>query len=258
MMIRLLAVGDVVGESGMAFTERHLRHYKTVKGVDFTVVNAENAAGIGVLPDHCRRLYNAGADVLTLGNHAFKRKEILSAAEDDPYLLRPANMTSFNPGKGSGVFEGPRGLRILVMVLMGRTYFDAHLDNPFFCADRRLAAGDYDIAVADIHAEATSEKAALGYYLDGRCAAVFGTHTHVQTADEQILPKGTGYITDLGMTGPARSVLGIPPEQSIDRFLGKPPVWYKEAEGPAHLKGALFDIDEKTSKCLAVERVSIQ
>lgn len=257
MLLNLLAVGDVVAERGIEFLNRHLREIKRMKDVHFTVVNGENASGVGIHPRQAEDIFNAGADVITLGNHTWNRLQIADYLDESPYILRPANYTKRVPGKGWGVYEGPRGLRIGVMNLIGRCEMDSNFENPFTTADRLLAKGDFDIAVVDFHAEATSEKGAMGYYLDGRVQALWGTHTHVPTADGHVLPKGTGFVTDLGMTGPARSVLGIKPEQAINRFLGGLPARFEAADGPCKLESVLFTIDTDAKRCTAVERMDI-
>ncbi len=257
MLLNLLAVGDVVAERGIDFLNRHLREIKRMKDVHFTVVNGENASGVGIHPRQAEDIFDAGADVITLGNHTWNRLQIVEYLDESPYILRPANYTKRVPGKGWGVYEGPRGLRIAVMNLIGRCEMDSNFENPFTTADKLLARGDFDIAVVDFHAEATSEKGAMGHYLDGRVQALWGTHTHVPTADGRILPKGTGFVTDLGMTGPARSVLGIKPEQAINRFLGGLPARFEAAEGPCKLESVLFTIDTDAKRCTAVERMDI-
>lgn len=259
MILNVLAVGDVVGDSGVEYLSRHLRGLKKLKGVHFTVVNGENASGVGILPRQAREIFDAGADVVTLGNHTWNRIQIADFLEDDRYTLRPANYTSRVPGRGWGVYDGPGGVRIGVMNLIGRCEMDSNFDNPFTTADRVLRRMEgTDVVLVDFHAEATSEKGAMGYYLDGRAQAVWGTHTHVPTADEQIYPKGTGYITDLGMTGPIRSVLGVEPEQSVESFLGGLPGRYRNPNGPCKLQGAVFTLDSATGLCTAVERVDIR
>jgi len=257
MLLHLLAVGDVVGEGGLDYLAGHLRSLKKLKAVDFTVVNGENASGVGILPRQAQAIFDAGADVITLGNHTWNRLQIADFLEENPYILRPANYSDRVPGRGWGVFDGPRGLRIGVINLIGRAAMDPHVDNPFLTASRILGEARADLWVADFHAEATSEKGAMAWYLDGRVQALWGTHTHVPTADCQVLPKGTGFVTDLGMTGPRQSVLGIRPEQSINRFLGGLPQRYAEAEGPCKLDSVLFTIDTDTKKCVAVERVDL-
>jgi len=258
MILNLLAVGDVVAESGIACLSRNLRQIKKLKDVHFTVVNGENASGVGILPRQADDIFAAGADVITLGNHTWNRLQIADYLDENRYILRPANYTSRVPGKGWGVYEGPRGVRIGVMNLIGRCEMDSNFDNPFTLADRLLSKGDFDVAVVDFHAEATSEKGAMAYYLDGRVQALWGTHTHVPTADVQVLPAGLGFVTDLGMTGPARSVLGIRPEQAVNRFLGGLPAKYEAADGPCKIESVLFSIDTDAKRCISAERVDLR
>ncbi len=258
MTVNILAVGDIVGSSGVDFLDRKLRGFKRLKGIDFTVVNGENASVVGLTPRDADAIFDAGADVITLGNHAFSKNAIVPYLDDNMYILRPANLSPLSSGRGWGVFEASFG-NVCVINLIGRCGMDFGPDNPFFEADRilkkRLEAG---VILVDMHAEATSEKSALGLYLDGRVSAVWGTHTHVQTSDGGVLPKGTGFITDLGMTGPALSVLGVAPELSIGRFLGEPErKSYVQAPGPAKLEGAIFEIDPDSGRCLSVEAVRI-
>ena len=257
MIYHILAVGDVVGEQGLKHLERHLRAFKKQREIHFAVVNGENAAGSGILPDQVELLYSAGADVVTLGNHTLGKHQIVHRLEEDPYLLRPANYSGRVPGRGYGTFECGH-IQIGVMNLIGRCGLDFNADNPFTTADRLLKGERGMFTLVDFHAEATSEKLAMGYYLDGRVSAVWGTHTHVPTADEQILPNGTGYISDLGMTGPIRSVLGIRPEQSVEHFLGGIPGRYQTADGPCKIQGVIFDLDSTTGLCVGVERVDIR
>ena len=256
MLLNILAVGDVVSEAGVDYLNRQLRAIKKEHGVHFTVVNGENAAGLGLLPRHAEALFDAGADVITLGNHTWNKLRIADYLEDNPYILRPANFNPKLPGKGWGVYEGPQGLRIGVMNLMGRFELDSNLSSPFLMADALLEKelSDADVVLLDFHAEATSEKGAMAWYLDGRVQAVWGTHTHVPTADPQVLPKGTGFLTDLGMTGPALSILGVKPENSVARFLGELPRPYEAAEGPMKLNAALFSIDTDTKRCVSARR----
>ena len=258
MQLRLLAVGDVVGEGGMAFLNRHLRQLKKLKDIHFTVVNGENASGVGITPPQAQTIFDAGADVITLGNHTWNRLQIAGYLDECPYILRPANFSPRVPGRGFGIFEGPRGIQIGVINLIGRCELDSNLDNPFTLADQILSREQADIWVVDFHAEATSEKGAMAWHLDGRAQAVWGTHTHVPTADPQVLPKGLGFVTDLGMVGPARSVLGIKPDQALNRFLGGLPVRFTEAPGPCKLNSALFTIDTETGRCLSVERLDLE
>lgn len=258
MELNVLAVGDVVSQAGLDFLERRLPRLKRELGVHFTVVNGENAAGIGLLPRQAEAILDSGADVVTLGNHTWSKLQIADYLDDAPCVLRPANFSQRLPGRGYGVFDGPRGLRIGVMNLIGRVELNPNAENPFTTADRLLAQADADIVLVDFHAEATSEKLALGWYLDGRVSAVWGTHTHVPTADGKILPKGTGHVTDLGMTGPANSILGIRPEQSINIFLGGLPQRYEAAPGKCKLESVLFTIDTNTKQCIRTQRVDLQ
>ena len=259
MLLHILAVGDVVSERGLDCLHHHLRALKKEHDIHFTVVNGENAAGLGLLPRHADEIFDAGADVITLGNHTWSRLQIADYLDQNPYILRPANFAPNLPGRGFGVFEGPQGLRIGVLNLMGRFELDSNLSSPFEKADRILAGEgkDADVMLVDFHAEATSEKGAMVWYLDGRAQAVWGTHTHVPTADTQILPKGTGFVTDLGMTGPARSILGVKPENSIARFLGQLPRRDEAAGGPCKLCAVRFTIDTQTKTCVEVTRVDV-
>lgn len=257
MICRILAVGDVVGESGLAHLARHLGSLQKLKDIHFTVVNGENASGVGLTPQQAERMLRAGADVVTLGNHAFGKPQIGGLLEEEPRLLRPANFTARSPGRGCGIYDCG-GLRIRVMNLIGRCELDFHADNPFFTADRLLREGEAELTLVDFHAEASSEKLAMAYYLDGRVSALWGTHTHVPTADEEVFPGGMGYISDLGMTGAVRSVLGVRPEQSVETFLGGRPGRYQPAEGPCKLQGAIFTVNSATRRCEGVERVDIR
>lgn len=254
--MRILAVGDVVGDAGLDTVSAVLRKVKHDNQIDFTVVNGENAAGTGIKPDQAEEIMDAGADVITLGNHSFQKKKIFPYLEDNRHILRPANFAPQSPGIGAAVYDAPGGKRVLVMNLIGRCEMKMGPDNPFLCADALLKRfeGQYDVALCDFHAGATSEKLAMGYYLDGRCAAVWGTHTHVPTADERVNPKGTGYITDLGMTGPVVSVLGVEPAQSIAMFRGDMTEPFRTAPGACALMGAVFDVDGQGA-CTQVYRI---
>ena len=254
MELRVLAVGDVVGNPGMERIRKSLRWLIRKTGADFTVVNGENASVVGLTPRQAEDILDAGADVITLGNHSFSKREIVPYLEDTDRILRPANYAPQIPGRGWAVYEtrfGPIG----VIDLIGRCNMDYGPDNPFLLVEKLLKKLDTRLILVELHAEATSEKLAMGYMLDGRVSAVWGTHTHVPTADIRVLPQGTGYITDLGMTGPRDSVLGIRPELSIARFRGDLPERYRWAEGETKLEGALFTIDAATGKCLKAERV---
>ena len=256
MSFNILAVGDVRGDSGLDFLEEHLRSVKRQYGIDFCVVNGENASGKGLSPQQAEAMLSAGADVVTLGNHAFNRRNILNMLDDSPYILRPSNFAPQTPGRGWGDYDSPFG-KVRVINLIGRCGMLFGPDNPFLEADRILKNDQPKFVLVDFHAEATSEKAAMGYYLDGRATALWGTHTHVQTSDGRVLPKGTGFITDLGMTGPVESVIGIKPEQSISMFLGNPPEKHEQAPGPCKIEAAVFEADETTGKCLSVEAIRI-
>lgn len=255
MRYNILAVGDVVGEQGLKHLERHLRNVKKLKNIHFTVVNGENASGVGLTPDQAWRIYDAGADAVTLGNHAFGKMQIKDFIDESKWLLRPANFTGRMPGHGCEIFD-MNGLRIRVINLIGRCDLAWGTENPFTTVDRLLQKGNADITLVDFHAEATSEKLAMSYYLDGRVTALWGTHTHVPTADERVYPGGLGYITDLGMTGPVESVLGIEPWQSIETFLGGLPGRYKSPDGPCKMQGCVFVVEN--GKCVDVERIDIR
>ena len=257
MEYHILAIGDVVGEQGLKHLERNLRPLKKFKAIDFAVVNGENASGVGLTPEQAWRIYDAGADAVTLGNHSFGKIQIKDFLEENKWILRPANYTGRMPGHGCEIFD-LGGVRVRVMNLIGRCDLAWGAENPFTTADRLLKKGEADITLVDFHAEATSEKLAMGYYLDGRVTALWGTHTHVPTADERVYPKGTGYITDLGMTGPVESVLGIEPWQSVENFLGGLPGRYRSPDGPCKMQGCVFTVDTRTGKCLSVERVDIR
>ena len=254
MDFRVLAVGDVVGAPGLERVRRNLRRMKREHKVDFTVVNGENAAVVGLLPNQAEDILDAGADIITMGNHTWGKREIVTYLDDCPRILRPANYAPQVPGRGWQVVETAAG-DVAVIDLIGRCNMDYGPNNPFLLVEQILKEITARIILVEIHAEATSEKLAMGYMLDGRVSAVWGTHTHVPTADARILPKGTGYVTDLGMTGPRDSVLGIRPELSIAKFRGDLTERYRWAEGPTKLEAVLFTIDSETGKCRKAERV---
>ena len=257
MEINILAVGDVVGQTGLSVLKERLKPLQKEKYVSFTVVNGENANVVGITPTQADAILEAGADVVTLGNHTWTRWELQPYLDEKARILRPANYAPQCPGRGDATYATPFG-PIRVINLMGRFTLDANTDNPFPLVDNLLAENQTRMVLVDMHAEATSEKLAMGWFLDVRVSAVWGTHTHVQTSDIQILPRGTGYISDLGMTGPARSVLGISPEQSIRKFLGDPPRRYEQAKGPGKLEAALFTIDTETGACTAAEALRLE
>lgn len=254
MECKVLAVGDVVGNPGLERVRRHLRQLKRKTGADFAVVNGENAAVVGLTPNQAEDILDAGADVITMGNHTWSKREIVSYMDDCSRILRPANYAPQVPGRGWGIYETKVG-DVAVIDLIGRCNMDYGPNNPFLMIDQILKRIDTKIILVEFHAEATSEKLAMGYMLDGKVSAVWGTHTHVPTADARVLPKGTGYVTDLGMTGPKESVLGIRPELSIAKFRGDLPERYRWADGTTKMEAALFTIDAATGKCLKAERV---
>ena len=254
--MNILVLGDVVSDSGCEFIRKKLPSFKKLKSIDFTIANGENSsAGNGITPFSAEHLFTSGVDFITTGNHVYRRKEIYEYLDDNEYIVRPFNFSSSNPGRGVALID--TGMySIGVINLMGTMFMD-NLENPFYAADKALKEleGKTNIILVDFHAEATSEKMALGYYLDGRVSAMFGTHTHIQTADAKVLPKGTGYITDLGMTGPEHSVLGLDKNTIIKRFINGMPQKFIVATGKGQFCGAIFDIDENTGKTLRVERI---
>ncbi len=252
--MKILAVGDVVGVGGTEYIRRNLWHIRKEYGVDLTILNGENAAkGNGLDRGTAETLFACGADVITSGNHIWNKHETRYFIDDMPLLLRPANYPVACPGQGCAVVEAS-GVRVLVMSLMGNVFMTETYASPFETADRLLEKhkGEYDAAVVDLHAEATSEKAALARYLDGRVTVLFGTHTHVQTNDARVLPRGTGFVTDIGMTGAYESILGVKTECILEKFLTQMPVRFEEAEGDVRFNGALFDVDEKTGQTVRV------
>ena len=256
MDFKVLCVGDVVGNPGMDRINRSLRYLKRKTNADFVIVNGENAAVVGMTPRQGEEILDAGADVITMGNHTFGKRELVDYLDDCPQVIRPANYAPQTPGRGYGIFDTKAG-PVAVVDLIGRCNMDYGPDNPFLMAEKIIKNLDTKLIFVEIHAEATSEKLAMGYMLDGRVSAVWGTHTHVPTADAQVLPKGTGYVTDLGMTGPKHSVLGIRPELSIAKFRGDLTSRYQWAEGPTKLEAVLFTIDTATGLCKKAERVDV-
>ena len=254
MDFKVLCVGDVVGNPGMDRISRSLRYLKRKTNADFVIVNGENAAVVGMTPQQGEEILDAGADCITMGNHTWGKREIVDYMDDCPQIIRPANYAPQVPGRGWQIFETKAG-DVAVIDLIGRCNMDYGPDNPFLIIEKILKQITAKIILVEIHAEATSEKLAMGYMLDGRVSAVWGTHTHVPTADAQVLPKGTGYVTDLGMTGPKNSILGIRPDLSIAKFRGDLTERYRWAEGPTKLEAVLFTVDSTTGKCLKAERV---
>lgn len=256
--VTVLCVGDVFGEPGRKALQTLLPRLRKQHEADLAVVNVENAAaGFGVTPLIARTFLDQGVDVMTSGNHIWDRKEIIQYIVKENLLLRPANYPPGTPGTGSVVVKaGPH--KVAVLNMMGRVFLP-HLDCPFRKADEEIARlrQDTPIIIVDMHTEATSEAQAMGWYLDGRVSAVVGTHRHVQTADERLLPQGTAFITDLGMTGPVDSVIGVEPELAISRFLTQMPNKFEPAKGPAALHGAVIRIDPDTGRALSIERLRV-
>lgn len=258
-MLKLLLIGDIVGRPGRQMVARHLAGLVDRHLIDLVVANAENAAaGFGVTADVVDELLGMGIDVLTTGNHVWDKKDSLPLLDHEPCLLRPANYPPGSPGRGWGVYRTSANVPVAVVNLEGRVFMH-NLDCPFRAADAILGelAGAARIVLVDFHAETTSEKGALGSYLDGRVSAVLGTHTHVQTADERLLPGGTAFISDVGMTGSRDSVIGIRKELSVERFLTQLPVRFEVAKKEPMLCGVVVTVDELTGRAVAIERVQI-
>ncbi|WP_343310485.1 2',3'-cyclic-nucleotide 2'-phosphodiesterase [Bacillus atrophaeus] len=256
--MRILFIGDVVGSPGRDMVKEYVPKLKTKYKPNFTIINGENAAhGKGLTEKIYHSLMQAGADAITMGNHTWDKKEIFDFIDDVPHLVRPANFPEGTPGKGI-TYVKANGKELAVINLQGRTFLPP-LDDPFQKADELIAeaAKRTPYIFIDFHAEATSEKLAIGWYTDGRASAVVGTHTHVQTADNRILPKGTAYITDVGMTGPYDGILGMDRETIIKRFKTNLPVRFSVAEGKTTLSGVVIDIDDQTKKAVKIERILI-
>ncbi len=256
-MLNILFIGDIVGNSGRTVIKENLLSLKKELDIHLVIANAENAAGgLGITGTIAKDLHSSGIDVLTLGNHTWSKSEALTYIETDEYLIRPANMSNYWPGKGYCVVKTPVG-NVIVINLLGRVGMTP-ANCPFEIADEMIldlkARFDTKMTVIDFHAEATSEKQAFARYFDGRVSLVAGTHTHVQTADETIFERGTGYITDVGMTGPVESIIGMNIEGSIKRFVQKLPVPYLVANGPGILSAIFAKIDEKTGKTMEIRR----
>ena len=259
--MRVLCLGDVVGKPGVQAVRAHLPKWRKELGADLVIVNGENAcmgAGNGITPDDVQMLVAGGADIITGGNHSFRQRSVYQMLDDVSYLLRPANYSDMAPGKGYTVFSAA-GRRLLVVNLSGRVNMDP-CACPFETCQKILERerGNYDAAIVDCHAEATSEKFALAYNFRNEVSVFFGTHTHVPTADEQVLAPGCGYITDIGMCGPARSALGVKTEVIIQKMKTGMPVRFELSENPVVLQGALFTLSERDDRCTDVRRVSLQ
>lgn len=255
--MKILFIGDIVGSPGRSAVEKLVPRLVNKEKIDFVIANGENAAGgSGVTPKIAKELAECGIDIITSGDHIWKRKEIVEILDQCTNILRPANYPPGVPGVGACVARSKKGVAVGVINLVGRVFMEA-VECPFRQAknDIEQLSKDAKIIIVDIHAEATSEKIALGWYLDGQVSAVMGTHTHVQTADEKILPQGTAYITDVGMTGPYDSVIGRRKEQILTRFITHLPTRFEMADGDIQLCGAIVEIDEKTGKAKSIKRV---
>ncbi|MDO8683592.1 MAG: TIGR00282 family metallophosphoesterase [Armatimonadota bacterium] len=257
--MRVLMLGDVVGKPGRNTVAQLLPGLREKYSPDLVIANGENAAGgLGITKDATQALLKAGVDVITLGNHTWQKKEIISFIDEETRLLRPANYPPMVPGRGSFVYKTDSGVKIGVVSLIGRTFM-APTDDPFRVMDEVLAQLKRitPIIFVDMHAEATSEKYAMGWYLDGKVTAVLGTHTHVQTSDERIFPNGTAYITDLGMVGPTDSILGLVPEVVINKFITQMPQPFKVADGPTAAMGVIVDF-EADGIATGIERIWVR
>lgn len=259
--MRILFLGDVMGRAGRAAVTERLAGLRAAWKLDFVVVNGENATnGAGLSPDHAALLLEAGADVLTLGDHAFDQKEMLRFIETEPRVIRPLNFSKAAPGKGARIFEAVNGKRILVAQVLGQVFMKRPFDDPFSALDPVLKAaplgGAVQAALVDVHCEATSEKMAVGHYCDGRASMVVGTHTHVPTADAMILPGGTAYLSDAGMCGDYVSVIGMDKAEPLRRFLtGMPKGRFEPARGPATLSGLFVETVDATGRAVRVAMV---
>ncbi len=255
--MKILFIGDIVGSPGRRAAQKLVPKLKKREGVDLIIANCENAAGgSGVTPRIARELFDTGIDMMTSGDHIWKRKEVIEVLDQNPNILRPLNYPSGVPGMGFHCIKTAGGIPCGVINLVGRVFMEP-VECPFKNAQEAIdeLKKETKIIIVDIHAEATSEKIALGWYLDGMVSAVLGTHTHVQTADERVLPQGTAYITDVGMTGPHDSVIGRKKEQILTRFLTQLPTRFEMAEGDVQLNGAIIEIDESTGKARSIKRV---
>lgn len=257
--MRVLCIGDIMGEPGRRAVVRVVPRLIAQRQIDAVIANGENVAGgFGITPELAEELFEIGVSVITTGNHAWDKKEAVGYFSREPRLLRPANYPAGVPGNGSAVIETAGGERLAVLQLMGRVYMPT-IDCPFQTAKRVLSRLKQETSaiIVDMHAEASSEKMAMGHFLDGDVVAVVGTHTHVQTADEQILPKGTAYITDIGMTGPLHSVIGVKKELAIDKFLTGMPRRFEVASGPSVFCAVLLELDPRLGKAIACERIRL-
>lgn len=256
--MNILFIGDIIGKVGREMLTSSLPSLISRMDVDFTIVNGENAAaGFGLTTNNASELFSAGVNVITSGNHIWRRPELVSRLMNEKAILRPANYPPFSPGSGRGIYE-TKGVKVGVINLLGRIFMDP-IDCPFTAVDREMEKlkVETNVIIVDMHAEATSEKIAMGWYLDGKVSAVLGTHTHVQTADERILPNGTAYITDAGMTGPIDSVIGVKKEIVIKKFITGLPSRFEVADGKAKLEGVLVEVDPSTGRSSKIKRIQL-
>lgn len=256
--MNILCIGDVVGSAGCEHLRKTLPGLVRVKGVDLVICNGENAAdGNGITPVAAKHLFDSGVDVITTGNHTYRRREVYGYLDEEPNILRPANFPDTAPGHGLCIVDMAH-VQVAVLNIMGTVFMES-LRCPFETLDALLETpGLPKIRILDFHAEATGEKRALGFYADGRISAMYGTHTHVPTADGEVLPKGTGYLSDAGMTGPAISALGVKAEIVIEKLRGKLPVRFENAGGPCKMDGVLFCVSEETGLCTGVEQLTLK
>jgi 2',3'-cyclic-nucleotide 2'-phosphodiesterase len=255
--MHILFIGDIVGRPGRESVATWLPRLRDEGPIDFVVANAENSAGgIGATPKVLKELRASGIDAFTMGNHVWRKRELMPALDAFPELIRPANYPKGTAGQGAAALSLPTGQKIGIVNVLGRVFMEP-LECPFAAAEREIASlrGETSFILVDIHAEATSEKVAMGWHLDGECTAVLGTHTHVQTADERILPKGTAYISDVGMCGPLDSVLGVECETVLRRFKTGLPERFNVASGPAVFNAVLIKADESTGQALEIARI---
>lgn len=255
--MKVLFIGDIVGRRGRQCVDQVLPRLRAAHGVDLVLANAENVAGgLGATPQTIAELFKTGIHGLTLGNHTWRKKELVEGLDRIDRIVRPANYPPGVPGRGSMVLDLQDGRKVGVVNLLGRVFLEP-IACPFVTAREEIAIlrEQASVVIVDFHAEATSEKVALGWHLDGLCSAVVGTHTHVQTADERVLPQGTAYITDVGMTGPMDSVIGVERERAIHKFLTGMPNEFRVAKGPAQLCGVIMEFDDGTGRALSIERV---
>ncbi|MBM4348811.1 MAG: TIGR00282 family metallophosphoesterase [Deltaproteobacteria bacterium] len=257
--MRILFIGDIVGKPGRDAVNGLLKKVISDYGIAFTIANGENAAGgMGMTPEIAKEILDQGADVLTSGNHIWAKKEIYPFLDKERRILRPANYPPNVPGSGAGIYQAKNGAKIGVINLEGRVFMK-HLDCPFRIGEKEIemVRKETPIVLVDFHAEATSEKIAMGWFLDGRATAVLGTHTHVQTGDEKILAGGTAYITDVGMTGPMDSVIGIRKEVAVNRLLTQIPWKFDVATEEIELQGVILDIERETGKAKGIQRIRV-